>query len=265
MDSNNTQKKELEIDLKDAFQYILYKSWIVILVTIFAIIVSFLYTNVLIEAEYSSDAKIFITNESENNVMSTNDWNLSKQYAVSSAEFVTMDFCQVIANKLNGTNLAPGDKPYDCSKYIGSQSFSDFYAGATGHNAITAKEIFKYISVRSDSNSCTMTVTAVTPNPQLSAIIANSIAESFEDYLAGVLETDEVKAKVLNTGKVADKPSNIKTARNIVVGALVGIILSCGVLFIAFLLDDKIKSPEDVEKYLGLSVLGSIPELEKEI
>ncbi len=265
MDSNNTQKKEIEINLKDAFQYILYKAWIVILVTIFAIIVAFVYTNVLIEEEYASDAKIFITNESENNVMSTNDWNLSKQYAISSAEFVTKDFCQVIANKLNGTNLAAGETAYDCSRFLGSKSFPDFYKETTGFNLITAEDIDRFISVASNSNSCTMTVTAVTPNPTLSAIIANAIAESFEDYLADVLETDEVKAKVLNTAKVASTPSNIHTTRNIILGAFVGILLSCGALFVAFILDDKIKSPEDVEKYLGLSVLGSIPELEKEI
>ena len=40
---------------------------------------------------------------------------------------------------------------------------------------------------------------------------------------------------------------------------MVGAILVMGILTVQFLLDDRIKTAEDVEKYLGLSVLGSIP------
>ena len=272
MDSNNTQNKELEINLKEVFGYVFSKAWIVILATIFTVIISFVYTNVTFEPVYTSSAKLFITSESENtnngNNMSspTTDWNLSKQYALSSPEFVTIDFCQVVANRLNNENLTTDITAYDCTSYIGDKSFSDFYSETfAGSSKITAEDIYNSITISSNSSSCTMTVTSYSDNPILAAIISNCIADSFEDYLVNVLETDQVNAKVLNSGKVASDPSNVKTTRNLVLGAFIGIFLSCGILFLVFVLDDKIKSPEDVERYLGLSVLGSIPELEKEI
>lgn len=265
MDSNNTQKKEIEIDLKDAFQYILYKGWIVILATLLAVVIAFVYTNVILKELYTSTSKLFVTNESESNVVSTTDWNLGKQYAVSSKEFVTIDFCQTVANRLNNENLPDGETAYDCYPYLGTKSFTDFYKEVTGKDKISATDLYKYLRIETNSNTCTMTVTAETPNGYLSAIIANSVSYYFEDYLIDILDNDQVKAKVLDTGKISGVPSNVHVVRNIVLGFFIGFVLSCGALFVAFMIDDKIKTPEDVEKYLGISVLGTIPEIEKEI
>ena len=51
--------------------------------------------------------------------------------------------------------------------------------------------------------------------------------------------------------------------RNMVIGALVGALIGVIGVLIAYFADDKIKSAEDVEKYLGLSVLGQIPITER--
>ena len=42
-------------------------------------------------------------------------------------------------------------------------------------------------------------------------------------------------------------------------GGLLGILLAAAVVIIVYLTNDTVKTPEDVEKYLGLSVLGTIP------
>jgi Kef-type K+ transport system membrane component KefB len=57
----------------------------------------------------------------------------------------------------------------------------------------------------------------------------------------------------------------IEIAASLVLGAVLGLFLSCAALFLVFVLNDKIRTPEDIEKFLGISVLGSIPELEKDI
>lgn len=43
------------------------------------------------------------------------------------------------------------------------------------------------------------------------------------------------------------------------IGGLLGILLAAAVVLIVYLTNDTVKTPEDVEKYLGLSVLGTIP------
>ena len=47
--------------------------------------------------------------------------------------------------------------------------------------------------------------------------------------------------------------------KNGVIGGLLGILLAAAVVLIVYLTNDTVKTPEDVEKYLGLSVLGTIP------
>ena len=41
------------------------------------------------------------------------------------------------------------------------------------------------------------------------------------------------------------------------------ILLAAAVVLIVYLTNDTVKTPEDVEKYLGLSVLGTIPNSSK--
>ena len=42
-------------------------------------------------------------------------------------------------------------------------------------------------------------------------------------------------------------------------GAVLGAVLVCGMIILLFLLNDTIRTRDDVEKYLGLSTLGIIP------
>ena len=50
--------------------------------------------------------------------------------------------------------------------------------------------------------------------------------------------------------------------KNIVIGGLVGAILSIGIIFIRFMLDNRLHTKEDVEKYLEIPNLGVIPYFE---
>ena len=47
--------------------------------------------------------------------------------------------------------------------------------------------------------------------------------------------------------------------KNTAIGILLGILLVCGVLTVRFIINDNIKTEEDVEKYLGLSTLAIVP------
>lgn len=47
--------------------------------------------------------------------------------------------------------------------------------------------------------------------------------------------------------------------KNSLIGGILGVIIAIGVIVLIFVLDDTVKSPDDVEQYLGLNVLTSIP------
>ena len=51
-------------------------------------------------------------------------------------------------------------------------------------------------------------------------------------------------------------PSN---TRNAALGALLGLVLTCGITAMQMILNDTIQTEEDVERYLDLTVLASVP------
>jgi capsular exopolysaccharide synthesis family protein len=50
---------------------------------------------------------------------------------------------------------------------------------------------------------------------------------------------------------------------NLMIGAMFGLFLGLGVVFFLDYLDNTIRTPEDVEKYLGLTVIGVVPKMEE--
>lgn len=57
-------------------------------------------------------------------------------------------------------------------------------------------------------------------------------------------------------------PSSPNLMRNIVLGLILGLLLAIAVVFLSFTIDDTIRVPEDVERKLGLSLLGVVPRSE---
>ncbi len=79
--------------------------------------------------------------------------------------------------------------------------------------------------------------------------------------VAGGLSNNNIS--IIDTAKpprFATKPS---LRKNLVTSALLGIILGIGLAFLIEMLDESIRSVQDVERKLGLPLLGSIPKLEK--
>ena len=48
--------------------------------------------------------------------------------------------------------------------------------------------------------------------------------------------------------------------KNALLGLLLGLFLSAGIIVVIAIMDDTIKTEEDIEKYLGLSTLTSVPD-----
>ncbi|HTZ18420.1 MAG TPA: polysaccharide biosynthesis tyrosine autokinase [Dissulfurispiraceae bacterium] len=74
--------------------------------------------------------------------------------------------------------------------------------------------------------------------------------------------TEQVRSANVLIVENAEKPTSPvtpRTARNLLLGLLIGLLGGVGMVFFAEYLDQTIKSPEDAESKLGVSVLGMIP------
>lgn len=94
-------------------------------------------------------------------------------------------------------------------------------------------------------------------NPQLAADIVNTVAERSSEYIGEIMEM--VPPKLVEEGIAATLPVTPNILKNTVIGAVIGILLVCGIVVIRVIMNDTIKTEEDIEKYLNISTLAEVP------
>ena len=113
------------------------------------------------------------------------------------------------------------------------------------------------IVVENPAETSLMRMTVTNEDAQLAADIANAAADAVAERVSEVMVIDK-PSKVEDAVK-AESPSSPSMAKNMAIGGLLGALLAAGIFTVLFVMDDTIKSEEDVRRYLKLNTLSSIP------
>ena len=127
--------------------------------------------------------------------------------------------------------------------------------------AMTTDELGEMITIDNPKDTRILSITVEDIEPMRAKAIVDEVIKSASNYIGDIMEM--VPPKVIEDGVVAVKPSSPSVKKNAAVGGLGLAVLVCGLICLKTVLDDTIKSEEDIEKYLGLSVLAVIPDTEK--
>lgn len=125
---------------------------------------------------------------------------------------------------------------------------------------MTVSEFKSNVSVTSKDDTELIEITVSNSNPKLSADIANSLAEVFREKVNDVYKIDNLS--VIDIAEPNEVPYNVGTVKNIALFAVIGLVLSCGVIFVIVYFDDTIKDERDIENIVGIPVIASIPKLQ---
>lgn len=226
----SNQEDVIEIDLQDLFGLLLHKAWIIILATIATAVIGFAVSFFLITPQYESTTSIYIsTSKGNENSMTYSDAQLASQ--------LTKDYEELI---LGRTVL---------EKVISQYQLDESY-----------ESLKKRVSVENTTNTRIISITVKDPIPGNAQIIANSIRDVAAVHIKDVTDVEAVN--VADEANLPEKPCEPSVPKWTVVAALIGLLLSAAVIVVQYLLDDTIKSSEDIEKYLELSTLGLIPDFD---
>ncbi len=120
------------------------------------------------------------------------------------------------------------------------------------------------ISVNSQENSQVFSLTIQDEDPAQAVKLANAISDTFSKEVPSIMKVDNVE--ILASAVLKDNPSPIKPKPllNIAIALVVGLMAGVGIAFLLDYLDNTIKTEEDIQKILGLPVLGSIPKMSLE-
>ena len=120
------------------------------------------------------------------------------------------------------------------------------------------KELKGCITVDNPTDTRILSITATNTDPEMAKKIADTLAKTSADFIGDKMEV--TPPKIIEEGEVPTVQTSPNTKKNVMVGALAGLVLSAGIIILLTLMDDTIKSEDDIEKYLGLTTLASIPD-----
>ncbi len=220
------RNEEIEIDLQELFYYIKKRILVVIAVCLLCAVVGFMGTKLFIPPEYTTHTRIYVLNRSnENNVVSS-DFSVSNYML------------------------------YDYKVLITGQNVTKEVIGKLGLN-MKPETLSKKIQVTSPDNTRILQISITDTNPQLAADIANCVREVASEQIQEIMAVDAVK--LVYPAEIPTQPSSPNTMRNAILAGILGLLTVVSIYAVIFVLDDTIRTEEDVTRYLGLGTLGVIP------
>jgi receptor protein-tyrosine kinase len=130
--------------------------------------------------------------------------------------------------------------------------------------AESTKELREHISARAQLDTVILDITVTDPSPKRAQQIAATVADVFVGYV-GELETPPgldqatIKATVTDRADVPISPVSPQPVRNLVLGAILGLLLGAGAAVLRETLDTTITTARQLEEATGAPVIGEIP------
>lgn len=216
------------VTLKDLWSIFIRRFWIMMLAAFVAMGGMFSVIRLTFVPEYESTATLYILKQEERE----NDMNSSEDFSLA----------------LKVVN--------DCDYLLKSHSVLDEVIDELGLT-IPYEDLNESVSTSNPEDTRILEVTVISDSPQEAKRIVDSVctvgAEKIEEAM-GFKQVNLYELGTLNTD-----PCNVTSLVSYLLVGIIAAILVYTIFLIAFLVDDRIHTEEDIKRYLGLSILGDIP------
>lgn len=121
---------------------------------------------------------------------------------------------------------------------------------------LTIEELRENIKMEVPENSSSILITVNSPNLKTVDEIADDLATIFQEEVYNITEVEKIQ--VINTASEPEIVNTVSVARNTVLAVVAAVAIGVVLALVLEYLDDSIQSAKDIEKKLGLSVIGQI-------
>lgn len=227
IDTKVRQNEEMEIDLLELLDFFRERVIVIVLGFLAGALAAGLITFYVINPKYTATAKMYMVSSSTQSVVDLTDLNIGQSLSKDYVELLKTR--PIIEAVIDEQGL-----PYDYKELIAMLQ----------------------LSVISDTRIIAINVTS--EDPEEAMVIANSLADKGTKELPKLMETPE--PHIAEYAIIPVNQSSPSMSRNILIGALIGMLSVMAVFTVQFLLDDTFKSADDIEKEFGVIPLTVIPE-----
>lgn len=216
---------EIEIDLKELF-FVLLRHWVKIcLAAVLVAGIVFAYCKFIVVPQYSSTSKLYVLSKST---------SITSLADIQSGTSLTRDYKVVISSRAV------------VGEVIENLGLDDTYEQFCGR-----------LSVENPEDTRILNITITDPSAERAKAIADEVAVVAADYIAEKMDQDA--PNIIEEGYASNKKVSPSTMKNTLLGGIVGGFLAAAFIVITHLMNDTIMTPDDIEKYLGLNTLVSVP------
>lgn len=234
MNQNNRDNRDdvIEIDLVELLGVILHNLWIIIVSGVIVAAVALLVSYFIITPKYESVTKIYVISKTNADTMTYSD--------LQAGSTLTKDYKELVK----------------------SRPVLEEVLAETGID-VELKDLEEQITVEVPTDTRIVSITVEDKDPYEARIIADSVRIAAAKHIQEVMDTEAVN--VVEEASLPIEKSSPSILMNTAIGYAVGLFLAIAIVIINYIMDDTIKTPDDVEKFLGVSVLGSIPYSENDL
>ena len=219
---------EETIDLREYFGIIKKRFWIIALITTIAIVVSGAISFFVLTPVYEAKSTLIVnTEKNEETEMITGD-----QFSVS--QKLTVTYGEIIKSRSV------------LEAVIKNLNLDDSY-----------EDLVNNITVSPVKDTQIISISVQDTNKEKARDIANEIPKVFKKEAKRITKANDIQ--VIDKAILPQNPIKPNKMMNMAIAAVLGAMIGLFVVFLIEYLDNKLKTPQDIEKHLGLSVLGVVP------
>ena len=228
-----------EIDLKELLLVYWKKKWFVAIVTLISIAIGYYYSYYHVVPKYESTTTLMLGKISN---FSSDSTEIRDDYQIAQSEItINSSLVSTYSKLITSRTLV--------QKVIANLNLNLSEGAIIGSTIVSRVEQTQLIQIRVRNT-----------NPELACKIANEIAKVFSEQIKDIYNINNVY--IVDQAIPSGTPYNINHKKDLGISALIGFVLSSGLILLYYLLDNTVKSEEQLEENIGVKNLINIP-LEK--
>ncbi len=221
----NRREEEYEIDLLEVLYALRKKIVVIILAGIIGAGLAAAYSFLLAKPVYESTAKLYILSQSTS-ITSLADIQMSSSLAKDYEEMIYSR--PVVMQVKKNLHL---DYSYETLKNM--------------------------LTVNNPTDTRCLNISCKSNDKEEARDMANEFATVSKRQIAQIMDTDE--PTVFERAVASKDPVKPQKLKNIIIGLLLGLLIACAIVIVQYMMNDSLKTEDDIERYLGLNTLASIP------
>ena len=219
------RENEMEIDIRDIVHLLISRIWLILLGGVILAGLTGVICKFVITPTYSSTTQLCIVG-SNTTLTSLTDLQIGTQ--LTKDYIVVTQSRPVVEEVINNLGLD-----------------------------MTFEQLLRVTTISNPADTRILRITVTDDDPFQAKQIADQYAQVSRKRIAEIMDIAE--PGIIEEGYVNEEPIAPASGRNTVIAEAVGMILMALFFIIRYILDDTIKSSEDIEKYLGLNTLALLP------